>query len=142
VPSASLVHSVLSLQRSIGNAGVVRLVESGQLSRQPRDPWEENQPPETGRQTGEEPGMTGCKIVRKDGGWEVKCGHESGRSTPGIPLDPSKWGDMVPKEKPKTPLGPLVNPSQGPWLRRPPSLAEICERNPKAPVCLKPLMKR
>jgi outer membrane protein OmpA-like peptidoglycan-associated protein len=130
----TLAASVLSLQRSIGNAAVVRL-----LAREPeRDWWEENQPPKFPRQGGDAPGMTGCSVVRKGGGWYVKCEHESGRATPGIPTGAKELEDMLPKSERKQPLGPLTNPDQGPWLRRPPSLAEICESNPKAPVCFKP----
>ena len=137
VPGArprTLAASVLSLQRSVGNAAVVRM-----LAREPeRDPWEENQPPKYPRQGGDAPGMTGCSVVRKGGGWYVKCEHESGRSTPGIPTGSKELEDMLPKSERKQPLGPLTNPDQGPWLRRPPSLAEICESNPKAPICFKP----
>ena len=82
--------------------------------------------------------MTGCSVVRKGGGWYVKCEHESGRSTPGIPTGSKEVEDMLPKSERKQPLGPLTNPDQGPWLRPPPSLAEICEANPKAPICFKP----
>ena len=82
--------------------------------------------------------MTGCSVVRKGGGWYVKCEHESGRSTPGIPTGSKELEDTLPKSERKQPLGPLTNPDQCPWLRRPPSLAEICEANPKAPVCFKP----
>ena len=136
----TLAASVLSLQRSVGNAGVVLLLASSgahrRVDRQPRDPWEENQPPDSGPQRGDERGMTGCSVVRKDGGWHVKCEHESGRSTPAIPTDPGKIGDMVPKEERKTPLGPLTDAPQGPWLRRPTTVDDICKANPKAPVCI------
>jgi len=124
----TLADAVLSLQRSAGNAAVVHL-----LARQPRDPWEENQPPETGRQTGDEPGMTGCSVVRKGKGWYVKCEHETKGPGPSVPTDPGSV--RKPKPKPKAPHGPLTNPDQGPWTTPPPSLAEICERNPKAPIC-------
>ena len=137
VPGAhprTLAASVLALQRSVGNAAVVRM-----LARDPeRDPWEENQPPKYPRQGGDAPGMTGCSVVRKGGGWYVKCEHESGRATPGIPTGSKELEDTLPKSERKQPLGPLTNPDQGPWLRRPPSLAEICESNPKAPICFKP----
>ena len=124
---------MLSLQRSVGNAAVVRM-----LAREPeRDWWEENQPPKYPRQGGDPPGMTGCSVVRKGGGWYVKCEHESGRSTPSIPTGPKEVEDTLPKTERKVPLGPLTNPEQGPWLRPPPSLEQICEANPKAPICFK-----
>ena len=45
----TLAAHVLSLQRSAGNAAVVRM-----LAREPeRDPWEENQPPKYPRQGGD-----------------------------------------------------------------------------------------
>jgi hypothetical protein len=129
---SGLAGSVLALQRSAGNAAVVRM-----LARDPeRDPWEESQPPKFPRGSGDPPGMTGCSIVHKKDGWYVKCEHESGRSTPDIPTGPKEVGDTIPKEERKTPPGPLRNPDQAPWLRRPPSLDDICASNPKAPVCL------
>ena len=127
-----LAGSVLALQRSAGNAAVVRM-----LARDPeRDPWEESQPPKFPRGGGDPPGITGCSIVHKRDGWYVKCEHESGRSTPDIPTGPKELEDTLPKEERKTPPGPLVNPDQAPWLRRPATLEQICESNPKAPVCV------
>jgi outer membrane protein OmpA-like peptidoglycan-associated protein len=127
----TLADSVLSLQRSAGNAAVVRL-----LARQPRDVWAENQPPTFPRQQGDPVGMTGCSIVWKDGAKHVKCETASGRSTPAVPTDPSKIPDMIPKDPQREPLGPLTDRPQGPMLQRPPSLSDICAKYPKAPVCI------
>jgi outer membrane protein OmpA-like peptidoglycan-associated protein len=110
------------------------------LAREPeRDWWEENQPPKFPRQGGDPAGMTGCSVVRKGGGWYVKCEHESGcaprpRSRPA----PRSSRTRCPSPSARRRSGPLRNPDQAPWLRRPPTLEQICEANPKAPICFKP----
>lgn len=77
---------------------------------------------------------------RAQGRWLVRevRARERVRSTPSIPTGPKELEDTLPKSERKAPLGPLRNPDQAPWLRRPPTLEQICEANPKAPICFKP----
>jgi outer membrane protein OmpA-like peptidoglycan-associated protein len=77
---------------------------------------------------------------RAQGRWLVRevRARERVRSTPSIPTGPKELEDTLPKSERKAPLGPLRNPDQAPWLRRPPTLEQICESNPKAPICFKP----
>jgi outer membrane protein OmpA-like peptidoglycan-associated protein len=48
-------------------------------------------------------------------------------------------GELFPKDKPPNVGGwPWPSPDQGPMLKPPISLDEICRRNPLSPLCLKP----
>jgi hypothetical protein len=156
---STLAAEILRLQRTVGNAAVGRLLarcpdgsdpdcdcrprkrHKRRLARQPEPP-EERLPPRTGPKEGEPPEMSGCRFGWKDGELVWSC-EGGGFSTPDIPADPrkipGKFGDLIPKQKgPKIGGWPFPSPDQAPWLTPPLSLEEICKRDPRSPLCLKP----
>jgi OmpA family len=128
-------------KRRIGELEELLAASAGprRLARQPEPP-PERLPPNTGPKQGDPPEKTGCSFGWKDGEWVYSCEHD-GMSTPDIPADPrkipGKFGDLIPKDKGRKPGDwPFPSPDQGPWLKPPPSVEEICRNNPLSPVCI------
>lgn len=154
--------AVARLQRSVGNAGVMRLLArcgAGRgpcgcgcpeaepdevaaqrvLARQPVPAWDDYQPPQTGPGQPKMPDVSGCSLVWKDGRLHWKCENIGPITTPEIPLDPRRipgeLEKLLPKKPPQDPgWTPGQRPPLGPGLQ-PPDLGDVCRLNPSSLLC-------